>query len=95
MSFHPCDIRNSFQHKGSQQQGYQHVILQYCGVSVSEVEHEGGTIQRLFRPESQWLSFPSPSVDVTQVQSHCWTYLLNDGMEWGRTIGVCGGSNGT
>ena len=34
---------------------------------------------RLFRPKSQQLSFPTSSVGVVQVWSHCWTYLLDEG----------------
>ena len=41
--------------------------------------------------QSQWPSFPSPSVGVAQAWSHCWTYLLDEG---GRTIGERGGSKG-
>jgi len=40
-------------------------------------------------PQSQWPSFPSPSVGVAQAQawSQCWAYLLDEG---GRKIGERG-----
>jgi len=50
---------------------------------MSEVAtHRWHNAAALFYPESQQLSFPSPSVGVTQAWSHCWAYLLDerDGM---------------
>jgi len=41
--------------------------------------------------QSQWPSFPSPSVGVAQAWSQCWTCLLDEG---GRTIGERGCSKG-
>jgi len=51
----------------------------------------GSAIWWLFCPESQWLSFPSPSVGDTQDVGH--TFLMKE-TEWGRTKGTRSGSNG-
>ena len=61
------------------------LVLQVTNNEVRRPGYEASTnayqraMRELFCPKSQWPSFPSPSVSVTQVWSHCWTYLLEEG----------------
>jgi len=41
-------------------------------------------LRRCSVEESQWLSFPSPSVGVAQAWSHCWTSLFDTGVGMGQ-----------
>lgn len=49
------------------------------GWAWARLQHIGSTVQLLFRSESQWLSFPAPSVGLAQAWSHCCTHLLDEG----------------
>ena len=50
---------------------------------------------QFFCPKSQRPFFPSPSVGVAQVWSHCWIYLFDEGDRMGQDDSTHGGSNGT